>query len=106
MLDQTLHDRLTRVETRLEERTEQTATFRGETKALLELLGKQQLGIAKELGKLTAAFNTHLAEDRRILRRVNGNHQQEKLINTGMGVGFGAGIATILAAILKALGVL
>ena len=106
MPEQDLHDRLTRVETQVAERSEQAAAFRIEAKALLELLGKQQLEIAKELGKLTAAFQAHLAEDRRILqltqaslRRVNGNHQQERLVNIGLGVGSGGGIATIIVAI-------
>ena len=104
MVDQTLHDRLTRVETQVAERSEQAAAFRIEAKALLELLGKQQLEIAKELGKLTAAFQAHLAEDRRILQRVNGNHQQERLVNIGLGAGSGGGIATIIVAIGRHLG--
>ena len=104
MLDQTLHDRLTRVETRLEDRSEQAAEFRSEVKALLDLLGKQQLEIAKELGKLTAAFQAHLAEDRRILQRVNGNHRQERLVNIGLGTGSGAGLATIIVAIGRQMG--
>ena len=104
MVDQTLHDRLTRVETRLEERTEQAVAFRIEVKALLDLLGKQQLEIAKELGKLTAAFEAHLAEDRRILQRVNGNHQQERLMNIGLGTGAGAGVAWVIVAIGRQLG--
>ena len=76
MPEQDIRDRLHGVEIWLEARTEQATAFRSETKALLELLGKQQLEIAKELGKLTAAFQAHLAEDRRILQRVNGNHRQ------------------------------
>ena len=104
MLDQALYERLTRLETRLEERTEQAAAFRIEAKALLELLGKQQLEIAKELGKLTAAFEAHLAEDRRILQRVNGNHRQERLVNIGLGAGSGGGIATIIVAVGRGLG--
>ena len=106
MLDRDAEHRLTQLETQLAERTRMAAEFRGEIRVLLDTVSSQQLGVGKELGKLTAAFEAHLTEDRRVLTKLNGNHQHEKLINTGMGVGFGAGMATVLVAIFKALGVL
>ena len=106
MIDRDAEHRMTQLETQMTERSDTAAQFRTEIRGLLETLTKQQMLVGKELGKLTAAFEAHLAEDRRILQRVNGNHGQEKLINTGMGVGFGAGVATIIVAVLKALDVL
>ena len=106
MSDQDLEHRLTQIETQLSERTKVAEAFRAEIRVLLDITSRQQIDVGKELGKLTAAFEAHLAADRRILTRLNGDHRQEKLINTGMGVGFGAGVATILVAVLKTLGVL
>ena len=106
MADRDAEHRLTQLETQMEERTRTAAEFRGEIRVLLDTVSSQQLAVGKELGKLTAAFEAHLAEDRRILqltqaslRRVNGNHQQERLVNIGLGVGSGGGIATIIVAI-------
>ena len=104
MAEQDIHDRLTRIETQVEERTRETQLARAEVKMLLELLGAQQVAIAQEMGKLTAAFQAHLAEDRRILQRVNGNHHQERLVNIGLGTGAGAGIASVIVAIVRQLG--
>ncbi len=104
MVDQTLHDRLTRVETRLEERSEQAAASRAEVKALLEGLGKQQLEIVKELGQFITAFNVHTAEDRQMFKQLNGDHRQERFVNIGLGTGAGAGIASVIVAILRHLG--
>ena len=106
MLDRDAEHRITQLETQMIERSQAAVDFRGEIRVVLDTISSQQLAVGKELGKLTAAFEAHLKEDRRILQRVNGNHRQEKLINTGMGVGFGTGLATVLVVILKALGVL
>ena len=106
MLDRDVEHRLTELETQMAERSQTASGFRAEIRVVLETITGQQLAVGKELGKLTAAFEAHLAEDRRVLTKLNGNHQHEKLINTGMGVGFGAGMATVLVAILKALGLL
>ena len=111
MPEQDIHDRLTRIETQVEERTRESQQARAEMKVLLQLLGAQQVTIAQEMGKLTAQFAAHLAEDRQIiqltqasLRRVNGNHQQERLVNIGLGAGSGVGIASIIVAIGRQLG--
>ena len=106
MIDRDAEHRITQLETQMAERSRTAGEFRAEIRVLLDTVAAQQIAVGKELGKLTVMFEAHLAEDRRILQRVNGNHRQEKLINTGMGVGFGAGLATVLVAIFKALGVL
>ena len=106
MIDRDAEHRITQLETQMSERSQATAEFRAEIRRWFDAVNRQQIAVGQALGRLTAAFEAHLTEDRRILQRVNGNHRQEKLINTGMGVGFGAGVATILVAVLKALDVL
>ena len=104
MADRDAEHRLTQLETQMEERTRTAAEFRGEIRVLLDTVSSQQLAVGKELGKLTAAFEAHLAEDRRILQRVNGNHQQERLVHIGLGTGSGVGIVAIIMAIGRQLG--
>ena len=104
MIDRDAEHRITQLETQMEERTRTAAEFRAEIRVLLEMVSKQQIAVGQELGKLTAAFQAHLAEDRRILQRVNGNHRQERLVNIGLGAGSGVGIASIIVAIGRQLG--
>ena len=104
MADRDAEHRITQLETQMEERTRTAAEFRGEIRVLLDTISSQQLAVRKELGRLTAAFEAHLAEDRRILQRVNGGHQQERLVHIGLGVGSGGGIATIIVTIGHQLG--
>ena len=104
MVDQDMRDRLTRVEERLTERSREAEMFRAEVKASLRFLAEQQTAVVSQMGKLTAQFEAHLMEDRRILQRVNGNHRQERLVNIGLGAGSGGGIATIIVAVGRGLG--
>ena len=102
MLDQ--GQRLTQVETQLTERSREAEVFRAEIKASLGLLVDQQIRTVARLGELTAIMNAHLAEDRHLLQRVNGNHRQERLVQMGQGAGVGGAVVTAVIALAKAMG--
>ena len=104
MVDRDAEHRITQLETQMAERSRTAVEFRDEIRVLLDTINSQQITVGKELGKLTATFEAHLAEDRRILQRVNGNHRQERLVNIGLGAGSGGGIATIIVAVGRVLG--
>ena len=97
-------ERLTRVETELTERTRVAAEVRGEIRAMLEVLTKQQAEVNREMGRLNTLFEAHLAEDRRILSRLDGHGQRERMRDVSLGSGIGAGVLALVGAIGKNLG--
>ena len=104
MREQSDHDRLVEITTQFIERSREAAIFRAEIKASLGLLVDQQIRTVARLGELTAIMNAHLAEDRHLLQRVNGNHRQERLVQMGQGAGVGGAVVTAVIALAKAMG--